>query len=286
MSKVKKVLVGAAVVGGVLAIVGLANAAPKKKKQDLSPEEVLPADELEPIPSAGPDDVIVNPPGPNGEPGGGPAIVVETTEDGDIAEGGPTAVDERLEVLAEEEGKTPEQAVSEVVKEVTQGQGVSPLAREETQPSVDPFGTVALARDMLARETMPGWKSDLQDAIAIWQRRVHLEPDGLFGLISAARMAQEVGILPLVRYWSKGITTKKQAERAYDDALGRVVDSLEAGLPDSQAHIQALLLSMQREQAQAFGKTNPGIQPTLEVAQIISDQIAASSEAQGEKDLA
>lgn len=255
MSKKKAIgiLVG---LGALLGLVSVASAKSKRKDYAApSDDEVLPADEI------------------SVETPEGPSIVVPTDDDG-------TVIDQKLIEETDKTGQNPEDAVAEVVQTVTQGQGVSPIAKEETSAKLDPNGTVALARKLLAREVMPGWKADLGPDISVWQRKVGLTPDGLFGLYSAQKMAYEVGLLPLVRYWSKGITTKKQAEQVYDQMIGEVVSKLSSS-PDSKAQIEALTRSMQREQAQAFGSNNPAPQPTLEFAQLVTDEIATRAEAEG-----
>lgn len=263
---------------GLGALLGLVTVASASKRKDYAApakndDEVLPTEELDD------QEVVVSTPGPNGEPEGGPSIVVPTTDDTDDEE---TVIDQKLIAETDKTGQKPEDAVAEVVQTVTQGQGVSPIGKEETSVKNDPKGTVALARKLLAREVMPNWKNDLKPDVQVWQRAVGLDPDGEFGLYSAQRMAQEVGLLPLIRTWNKSITTKKQAEQTYDQMIGQVVQSLQSN-PDSKAHIEALVRSMQREQAQAFGSKNPPAQPTLEFAQFVTDEIATRAEAEGAK---
>lgn len=196
-----------------------------------------------------------------------------------------TDVDASLKNNAEKEGIKEQEAVSEVISEVTSGEGASELAAEETAPELDPDGTVALARIMLTREEMPGWKSDLQDDVGEWQESVGLKKDGQFGVKSAARMATEVGILPLIRYWPKDTYTKKQALQRYADTINPVINDLKSSLPDSQPQIDALTLSMGREKAQTWGNNNPKSENTREFVLDVNDSIAELAETASEREL-
>lgn len=155
---------------------------------------------------------------------------------------------------------------------------------------MDPHGTVKLARILLSRETMPDWKNDLKSDVEEWQtglksKGFDITPDGQFGPKSAAFMATEVGIMPLVRFWPKDVATKKQAKARYSMLVGASLADLNDDLPDSQAQIDALKMSMAREQAQSFDK-NPGPQPVLEFVQKVNDRIGAKAQAATEKELA
>ena len=199
---------------------------------------------------------------------------------------GGTPIDKKAQDLASGSNTTTNEVINEVVDTVTNGQNAAPLAAVETSPEMDPDGTVSLARVMLAREGMPNWKSDkLGGDIQEWQAGVGLVADGLFGIKSAARMAEEVGFLPLIRYWSKGIVSRKQAEAQYDAAIAVTIGKLKADLPDSQAQIDALTASMNREVAVAYGNDNPPPQKTLDFVQDVNDAIAESAELKGEKEL-
>lgn len=197
-----------------------------------------------------------------------------------------TPVDEKLQQIAKQEGKSEKEAVSEVVKEIIQGQTPTNLAITETAAELDPDGTVSLARLLLVRETLPGWKEDLQQDIREWQEKTgDLIVDGKFGIVSAARMALEVGILPLVRFFPKTVYTKAQAKAAYDERIISSINMLKESLPDSQAQIDGLVMSMGREKAQAFGNANPPVQDTLTFIQDVNDAIAEAAEKVTEKEL-
>ena len=129
----------------------------------------------------------------------------------------------------------------------------------ETTPEADPNGTIALARAMLAAEGTSGWR-DVSAAVESWQGVVGLsKPDGKFGTGSALRMAQEVGVMPLIRYWSTGGKTLAQQLQAYRVALydrARVVNA--AGNP---THAAALVSSAAREKGQGWPKTKTATSP-------------------------
>ena len=96
-------------------------------------------------------------------------------------------MDTKLAALAAEEGKTVQEAASQLANEVTGGAEPLAISAAETSPEMDPQGTVALARLMLSRENMPGWKDDMQDEIMEWQSGAGLVSDGKYGIKSAAR---------------------------------------------------------------------------------------------------
>lgn len=310
-----KAKAAAAIAGlAVLLVGGLAMASGKKKQKNKTAPQSSEASE---------EDIEIITPGPDGTPGEGPTILVsadelEITEEEDGAPQGrplpsdasrpalevlpeqevtiepPSAavrpithpMDTKLAVEADKQGMTPEEGIAEVVDTITQGATATPLAAAETSPEMDPDGTVALARLMLARESMPNWKADRMGGdIKEWQQGVGAKPDGMFGIKSAARMAEEVGILPMVRYWPKSTNSKKAAEKLYDSAIAVVIDKLKTDLPDSEAHIAALTASMNREKAVSYGTKNPPAQNTIAFAQDVSAGIAEASEVKGEREL-
>ncbi|MFA5739387.1 MAG: hypothetical protein WC902_11435, partial [Bacteroidales bacterium] len=105
---------------------------------------------------------------------------------------------------------------------------IPPIAAEETSEDLDPQGTVFLARILLAREGSSGWKEALQSEVKAWQSRVGLTADGKFGPGSAERMAREVGVLPLVRFWPLGEWRREVAVDNYRARIERVAQSVEA----------------------------------------------------------
>lgn len=128
------------------------------------------------------------------------------------------------------------------------------LPAEETKPENDPSGTIALARLLLERETAPGWREAMKDAVKNWQIRLGLTADGKFGPKGALRMAEEVGILPLVRFWPAG-SQKASALADYRASVRALADTV-AKQRDGEAHAAALRQSAQVEDARAYGNPN------------------------------
>jgi hypothetical protein len=131
---------------------------------------------------------------------------------------------------------------------------VPELAKEETAEHNDPNGTIAVARALIAVEAEPDWKGKLQGLVTNWQRKVGLTADGLFGTSAVERMAQEVGVLPLVRYFSKKFATKAAALKDYQARLYAAADAIE---PKNAQHAAAIRASIEHEQGQGW-PSKPG----------------------------
>lgn len=289
-SKAVAALVGFIVLG--IGGVAFASGRPKsKKKRTVAPikekSSVVDDDDI----TETDDDIEVVLPDASGEAETGASLIVSEKEAEaeellpDLDAPGSTPVDKKLADLAAQAGQTTDQAVDEILDTVTDGQNITPLAVAELSPELDPNGTVKLAKNLLARETLPHWKTDMQDVVANWQSKVGLKDDGQYGIKSAAKMALEVGFLPLVRYWPKGTTSKKEGERSYDAAIEKAITEVAKSLPDSQTQIDALNASMRREVAVSFGTNNPPIQDTSDFVQDTLDGIAEAAELKGEKEL-
>ena len=147
------------------------------------------------------------------------------------------------------------------------------LPEREVQPVVDPNGTIALARTLIADEASPSWKSLHHAQVQTWQRKVGLVADGLFGPKSALKMAEEVGVLPRIRYWSKtGGTLQTQLTKFRDNLY-----TLAANLDDNgkHEHAAALRVSGDKETGQGWPSKPAAIQPeeraeeALDIAQAI-----------------
>ncbi len=138
---------------------------------------------------------------------------------------------------------------------------VPPIADEETKPEADPNGTILLARLLIDREGAKGWKTAYQPQVKIWQQKVGLSADGKFGPKAGEKMADEVGVLPLVRYWSHW--NKAEGLQQYRDAL-RAKAATFAMDPEKKSHAAALRASADREEAQGFPKSSqvPVISPS------------------------
>ena len=110
-----------------------------------------------------------------------------------------------------------------------------------------PKDTASLAAKMLAAEAASGWNvKDPQ--VQAWQstRPAAGVADGEFGVNSALAMANEIGTLPLIRFWPKG-STKSAALQNYRAALYQLASK--ASDPSYAAQLQA---SAAREDARAY----------------------------------
>lgn len=290
----KKTVIAVGALAFLVGAVAVAAAGNGKKKREEKPVEEED------------DEVIVIPPGNEGIPDGSqPSIIVlpPKSESDFIPSSPPIEYSEPVKEdprgpdyaapLADVE-KTPvsvpadteAQAVQVVVQDILPpGTKVSPIALEEVKPTLDPNGTVMLARSLLSRENLPNWKEDMQSEVKAWQRKVGLKDDGLFGVVSAARMAEEVGILPLIRFWSKSYPSKAKALKDYEDKILKVAEGLQSSLPDSRPHILALGKSVEREKAKTFS-AKPPANPTLEEVEKINQFLAAEAQSEGKKELA
>jgi hypothetical protein len=113
------------------------------------------------------------------------------------------------------------------------------------QPSAVPADTAQLVAMMLAEEATPNWKRKIPE-LGVWQTKRGLTPDQSFGPGSAKRMAQEIGTIPIVRFWPKG-TLPQTALGPYKAAL----QAIAASAPEPRR--AQLIMSANREQGQAFG---------------------------------
>ena len=136
---------------------------------------------------------------------------------------------------------------------------VPPLVVAEVEPAADPNGTVALAQAMKAEEESSGWKY-VSDALKEWQRRVGRKVDGKFGTGDALRMAQEVGNVPLIRYWPLNGKPLATLLPAYREQLRVLAASLKASAPQ---HAAGLLLSALNETGQGWPKSSVKAAPPV-----------------------
>lgn len=133
-----------------------------------------------------------------------------------------------------------------------------PVASEETSEEADPDGTVALARLLFAREATAGWKEDNQPQVKVWQGIVGLGADGKFGPGSAYRMAEEVGVLPLIRFWPKSEWNKAAAVDKYRASIRQIAERFAESNP---AHAAALRASATRETGQSWPTSTTSTKP-------------------------
>lgn len=140
---------------------------------------------------------------------------------------------------------------------------VPPLAAEEVKPENDPQGTIRLARLLLAEQSTKNWKY-ISEPVREWQKRVGLTDDGKFGPGSAMRMAQEVAIMPWIRYWSLGFPSK---QAAVDNYRGRLKAYALQIQPTKPEHAAMLIVSANKETGQGWPTTpaaSPGSEPSAQ----------------------
>ncbi|MCH9730981.1 MAG: hypothetical protein K0U84_15105 [Actinomycetia bacterium] len=143
-----------------------------------------------------------------------------------------------LEAAAEAAPAIQEEVTAILPKVVTEG------APQETPVPPD---TLALTEALLAAEKMPNWKR-IESAVTQWQKSRGLVEDGKFGPKSAITIANEIGTLPLVRYWPRSAGPNPQAAvEEYRNAIRTIAQS------KPTQHAALLNASALREQGQAFG---------------------------------
>jgi hypothetical protein len=128
----------------------------------------------------------------------------------------------------------------------------TPLQTAETHPDIDTYGTIALAKLLIDREATANWKSANQAEVLAWQKRVGLTADGKFGEKGELRMAQEVGVLPLIRYWPANTLQGTEVPK-YATQLRAYAASIQAANP---AHAAALSNAAAFEVGQSYA-ANP-----------------------------
>jgi hypothetical protein len=151
----------------------------------------------------------------------------------------------------------PEPAVPEpAAPEPTIPQPSVPQPTIET-PSVVPADTAALARLMLQDESGPNWKKKYP-SLMTWQGKRGLTTDGKFGPGSALRMAQEIGTLPIVRFWPKG-SQREPAVQAFRELL------IEEAQNAPEPRKSQLYAATEREQGQGFGRGQEAIATLIDL---------------------
>ncbi len=134
--------------------------------------------------------------------------------------------------------------------------GETPImpAQSASQPThVDDLTHLLLAQ-LLAAEGTKGWKKKYP-VVGQWQAMRKLTVDNMFGPKSALKLAEEVGTLPLIRYWPKG-SQPGPAVNAFRDAIEAM-----AATAQEPRHSQ-LLAAAVREQGQGFA-ASPIVPATL-----------------------
>jgi hypothetical protein len=120
------------------------------------------------------------------------------------------------------------------------------------QPTAIPEDTLALLRIMLPKESGSSWKVK-EPKLVPWQRARGLKDDGLFGKKSAVRMAEETGLLPIIRFWPRGTTRTSGALEDYKADLLAAASRFGA-MAGHEAHAAQLRAAVDREQGQAYSR--------------------------------
>lgn len=139
-----------------------------------------------------------------------------------------------------------------------------PVAVQVEESKLDANGTVELAARLINAESASGWKTALAADVKSWQGRVGLTADGKFGVKSAMKMAEDVGVLPLIRYYPATSSSQAQAVKAYRDQLYTFAANVEQKNP---AHALAIQNSAAYETGQGFVTSPKAIPATLRAAQ-------------------
>lgn len=118
----------------------------------------------------------------------------------------------------------------------------------EPEPQFDiPDDTALLVQQLLDEERGPDWKRE-SDEVADWQASRGLTADGRLGPGTARRMAEEIGTLPIVRFWPASTGTNPQkAIKDFRLKLNSIADT------KPEPHASQLRASALREKGQSFG---------------------------------
>lgn len=126
------------------------------------------------------------------------------------------------------------------------------------QPTVLEEDTAQLLGLMLGRESTSDWKRT-EPLLKLWQGTRDLTADGKFGPGTALVMAQETGLLPIVRFWPQGSLIETGAVDNYREALFRIARTAE------EPRRSQLMAAAEREQGQGFGRNPVPITPLISI---------------------
>ena len=157
----------------------------------------------------------------------------QTEGTGDVLPGAPPVPTQTLPGLTITPGPAPTPA--------------EPPASPAEQPSSIPGDTLATVTAMLAEEHSPNWRVIPEPTLKPWQSARGLTADGDYGTGTALRMAQETGMLPIIRGWPKGSYLGDGKLAAYQQSLR----TLAASAPEPRR--SQLLAAAAREQGQGYG---------------------------------
>jgi len=114
-------------------------------------------------------------------------------------------------------------------------------------PSPVPEDTAIMVQRLLSQEAGPNWKTR-DPVVKAWQASRGLVDDGEYGVKSALRTADEIGVIPLVRFWPKGSFPEGSWIRDYQAAL------VSKAMAAPQPRKSQLMASADREKGQGFAR--------------------------------
>lgn len=128
-----------------------------------------------------------------------------------------------------------------------------PIAVE--QPSLVPADTARVVALMLSEEGTPNWKRKYPE-LGAWQAARGRTVDQMFGPGDALAMAQEIGTLPIIRFWPRGTLPQTALEPYRNQLL-----TISATAPEPRR--AQLVMAASREQGQGFGSTTRPVQTLI-----------------------
>jgi hypothetical protein len=132
-----------------------------------------------------------------------------------------------------------------------------PTQQQVEQPDTVAEDTAAAADVLLTAEGSANWKRK-EAILQPWQAARGLKPDQQFGPKSALAMAEEIGTVPIIRFWPQG-AIKSKAVPDYQAALY----ALAAKAPEPRR--SQLRASAQREQGQGFERNPKPVAPLFKL---------------------
>lgn len=135
----------------------------------------------------------------------------------------------------------------------------APAGDPANQPATASPDTIAVVKQLLSQEHSPHWRLMPDSTVLAWQKSRGLGADGKFGAGTAIRMAQEIGVLPIIRAWPKGTALESPNLKAYQAKLREIAATAE------EPRRSQLLKAAQREAGQGYGT------PEKPITQLISE---------------
>ena len=133
-----------------------------------------------------------------------------------------------------------------------------PVPAQPEQPTALAEDTAQVLSVLLGREKLPNWKRK-EPVLGVWQTARGLKSDQKFGPGTALRLAQETGLLPIVRFWPRGAIKERGAVEDYQQALISLAATAE------EPRKSQLMAAAEREQGQGFGRTPAPVATTISI---------------------